>query len=170
MRRIFLVFLDGPLPNTVSGLEKAIYELERRFPWDIRILCDSESRPENRSPQNYLRDIAGKYLVAEPTAIIVGLLSRGDLTLENGSTRVLGRAWPEHSIAIVSLSQFHPHDHALALRRLILHEVGHLYGLVHCTAEECRMRPASNAIELISREVDDDFCDTCHNILLHSHL
>ena len=48
------------------------------------------------------------------------------------------------------------------LRRELLHEAGHLIGLVHCKEPDCAMRFSAVAEEIDLK--NDEFCETCRSL------
>ena len=83
-------------------------------------------------------------------------------------TFVFGEARLEGRVAVVSLHRLRPEHYGFAadpialqdrLAKEVLHEVGHLFGLVHCHHPECVM-----GFSAVVEEIDNkgfDFCDDC---------
>lgn len=83
-------------------------------------------------------------------------------------TFVFGEARLGGRVAVVSLHRLRPEKYGLAadpitlqdrLAKEILHEVGHLFGLVHCHHPDCVM-----GFSAVVEEIDNkgfDFCDDC---------
>ncbi|MEZ4653398.1 MAG: archaemetzincin [Candidatus Eisenbacteria bacterium] len=75
--------------------------------------------------------------------------------------------------AIVSMRRLRPEEYGLPadpllplarLRRVVLHEVGHLAGLLHCREPDCVMRFSGVAEEVDL--LDDGFCAVCGETFL----
>jgi archaemetzincin len=90
-------------------------------------------------------------------------------------TFVFGEAQLDGQVGIVSLARLRqefyglPANHALMQRRLIKeikHELGHTFGLVHCSLRECVMSVANNIADVDAKGIT--FCDGCREILRHS--
>lgn len=52
-------------------------------------------------------------------------------------------------------------------RKVIMHEMGHMFGLIHCHHPECVMRSSTYMEDIDQKE--RKFCSTCHK-QLHSNL
>jgi archaemetzincin len=83
-------------------------------------------------------------------------------------TFVFGHAQLGGSVGIVSLARLRqefyglPSDPALFERRLgteVLHETGHLFGLIHCADRRCAMSLATGVRQIDSK--DNAFCPQC---------
>lgn len=89
---------------------------------------------------------------------------------------VFGQAQVNGAIAVISLArlrqEFHglPPSKTLLLGRAIkeaVHEIGHTFGLTHCTDQSCPMS-LSNTIGQVDRK-GDEFCRNC-SIILEEHM
>jgi len=87
-------------------------------------------------------------------------------------TFVFGEAQLDGSVGIVSTARLRqefyslPPNDALLHRRLIKevkHELGHTYGLVHCSARECVMSAANNISSVDAKGTA--FCASCKDFL-----
>lgn len=87
-------------------------------------------------------------------------------------TFVFGEAQLGGKVAIVSLARLRqefyglPPNRALLQRRLIKeikHELGHTFGLIHCSLRECVMSVANNIADVDSKGFF--FCDGCKELL-----
>jgi len=83
-------------------------------------------------------------------------------------TFVYGEAQLGGKVAIVSMKRLKqsfyslPEDNILLGKRLvkvIIHELGHCYGLVHCNNEHCVMHLSNNIISIDNKK--DNFCIKC---------
>jgi archaemetzincin len=75
---------------------------------------------------------------------------------------VFGYADYVHHISVISLSRLVSKNRKLTLRRVFKiarHEIGHMYGLVHCTAPLCVMRGVNNLEELDASTLS--MCNGC---------
>jgi archaemetzincin len=90
-------------------------------------------------------------------------------------TFVFGEARHAGDAAIVSLHRLRPEWYGLPadpqllaarLRRVALHEVGHLAGLLHCREPDCVMRFSGSAEELDL--LQEEFCPACDRLLSES--
>ena len=87
-------------------------------------------------------------------------------------TFVFGEAQLDGKVGIVSLARLQqefyglPPNQALLQRRLIKeikHELGHTFGIVHCSLRECVMSVANNIADVDSK--GSSFCDSCRELL-----
>jgi archaemetzincin len=88
-------------------------------------------------------------------------------------TFVYGEAQLDGKIAIVSTNRLKqefynlPKNDYLLLRRLIkecLHELGHCYGLVHCSSKYCVMHFSSNIINIDNKQCH--YCVRCQDYFM----
>ena len=91
-------------------------------------------------------------------------------------TYVFGEAELDGSVAVISyyrlMSERYglPQDRnllAARLRKEAVHELGHVYGLIHCAAQQCVMH-TSTYVEDIDLK-GDRFCVECEGALTHRH-
>jgi archaemetzincin len=89
-------------------------------------------------------------------------------------TFVFGEAQLDGKVGIVSLARLQqefyglPPNQALLKRRLIKeikHELGHTFGIVHCSLRECVMSVANNIADVDSKGIS--FCEGCRELLRH---
>ena len=90
-------------------------------------------------------------------------------------TFVFGEAQLDGKVGIVSSARLQqefyglPPNQALLKRRLIKeikHELGHTFGIVHCSLRECVMSVANNIADVDSKGIS--FCEGCRELLRHS--
>lgn len=90
-------------------------------------------------------------------------------------TFVFGEAQLGGNVGIVSLARLQqefyglPPNQALLQRRLIKelkHELGHTFGLVHCSLRECVMSVANNIADVDAKGIS--FCEGCKELLRRS--
>jgi len=98
-------------------------------------------------------------------------VSDGDLFIPI-LTYVFGEAELGGKVAVVSYHRLQPERYGLPpngpllvsrLEKEALHELGHTYGLVHCSSQECVMR-MSTSVEDIDLK-DASFCKICRDFL-----
>jgi len=86
-------------------------------------------------------------------------------------TFVFGEARLHGPAGIVSVYRLHPSLYGLGddpsvfagrMRRELLHEAGHLLGLIHCSDPDCAMRFSAVAEEIDLKR--DEFCEGCREI------
>jgi archaemetzincin len=87
-------------------------------------------------------------------------------------TFVFGEAQLNGNVGIVSLARLQqefyglPPNQALLQRRLlkeIKHELGHTFGLIHCSLRECVMSVANNIADVDAK--GSSFCEGCRELL-----
>ncbi|MFZ4400596.1 MAG: zinc-dependent metalloprotease family protein [Bacteroidales bacterium] len=97
---------------------------------------------------------------------IVGLTSKDICTSHNNSSSwgVFGLGFMPGKACIISTLRLKKNvDFSLLTERLIkvvLHELGHNFGLDHCTTPNCMMRDAEGTIKSVDNE-KMDICDVC---------
>lgn len=88
-------------------------------------------------------------------------------------TFVYGEAQLNGKIAVVSTKRLRqefygmPQNDELLLERLVkecLHELGHCYGLVHCSSKYCVMYFSSNILNIDNKQ--SNYCVNCQNFLM----
>ena len=87
-------------------------------------------------------------------------------------TFVFGEAQLDGNVGIVSLARLHqefyglPSQQGLLQRRLLKemkHELGHTFGLVHCSFKRCVMSIATNIADVDAK--GSSFCEGCRELL-----
>lgn len=76
---------------------------------------------------------------------------------------IFGLAYTPGSSCVVSTFRIKDKDHELFIERLTkicIHEIGHNYGLDHCSSDKCIMNDAAETIKTIDW-VDAEFCTNC---------
>jgi archaemetzincin len=104
--------------------------------------------------------------VPSDAACVIGLTGT-DLWSGPGSNFLFGVANPEHRVGVWSLARNGDPDageieYRRCLRRTLktaVHEIGHMFGIDHCTAYECCMNGANHAEESDSQPVE--YCPEC---------
>ncbi|MEB3780611.1 MAG: archaemetzincin family Zn-dependent metalloprotease [Desulfurococcales archaeon] len=155
------------LENVVSGVQQSFRGLI-----NIRFMISVEqiSLPSTLldfSRLQFRADLVNSYLeslfkdyIKPIERLVVGLVD-GDGYVD-GLNFVFGLATPSSGVATVYLNKLVSRDSSLTIARVtkeIVHEIGHLLGLDHCTNPTCVMS-FSNSI----RDVDNKsqfFCDRC---------
>jgi len=161
--------IDGNLLLGISGI------IQNVFGRRTKILVGIE-KPESAYDQT-----RGQYL---STAILKSTLENADDSTEKiiGVTEtdifvpvlkfVFGQAQFSGTAALVSLCRLSqkfydlPENRnllALRLKKEVVHELGHAYGLVHCGSPQCVMHYANSLKEVDARPLE--FCDTCFKLL-----
>lgn len=161
--------IDGNLLLSISGT------IQNVFGRPTRVLVRIE-RPESAYDQT-----RGQYL---STAILKSTLENADESTEKiiGVTDtdifvpvlkfVFGQAQFSGTAALVSLCRLRQEFYdlpenqnllAMRLRKEVVHELGHAYGLVHCRNAQCVMHYSNSLREVDARPLE--FCDTCFKLL-----
>jgi len=87
-------------------------------------------------------------------------------------TYVFGEAQVGETAAVVSLARLRQEHYGLApdrplllerLRKECLHELGHTFGLFHCTSRECVMYLSNTVVDVDTR--GRDFCTGCQTVV-----
>lgn len=53
----------------------------------------------------------------------------------------------------------------IRLYKIVVHELGHIFGLDHCTTPKCLMEEGGSKDTLLLIDNEEDFCDKCKKIL-----
>jgi len=159
----------GNLPdNALDWAENAIAEW---FPFPVRRL------PALPIPEGALDPKRGQYQSVELMKMLaqhvpsdaIRILGVADVDLAIPMLSFLfGQAQFEGPVALVSLRRLHqefyglPADQTLLAERTakeVLHELGHTFGLVHCSEPTCAMSLATH-IELVDTKLEQ-YCTRC---------
>lgn len=162
-----------------GALEAIAGRCEQEFGWEIRI------EPPIALPEPAFDAKRGQYEaihilrtviehVRPHTSRTLGVVSR-DLFIPM-LTFVFGQAQLKGSVAIMSLARLRqeyyglPSNGALMLKRAekeAMHELGHTFGLIHCTNRECAMALSNNIQQVDVKAAE--YCRSC-TILLQDQL
>jgi archaemetzincin len=164
----------GDVPLVLLGQLQSLLETRYgfkvqpgRFAVGIRS-CYDEERGQYDSTrilltlrETYGKDRSSKLLAVIPHDLFIPVL-----------TFVFGEAELSGSLAVVSYHRLDsqryglPGDASLLTERLLkesLHEIGHLYGLVHCFEPGCVMRSSTTVEEIDVKSAA--FCSLCRNAM-----
>lgn len=144
-------------------LAEAVSLLQVPLGADISITGDTEcSVPWDIGREQRRADLVVAECVAPHRAhgIVVGLL--GDDLFVPGLNFVFGLADPPRKAAVVSWARLlspDPSTSALRLAKEVVHEVGHLWGLGHCSESTCVMHFSNSLAETDAKGLG--FCHRC---------
>jgi archaemetzincin len=100
--------------------------------------------------------------------LLVGLTTT-DLYPDPDWNFVFGQAWPDHHVGVYSFARYADPDPAVVLRRklgVLSHEVGHLFGMAHCTHFSCVMNGSNHLAETDANPLH--LCPVCLHKLHHA--
>ncbi len=161
----------------VQGLMDLAPTIEERFPIDVKVLVPlwREQIPlayYNAERMQYNAVLVNAHLasrfseiVEPPKRLLVGIVE-GDGYIE-GLNFVFGLATPELGVATVYTARIKGAKYPERLRKLILHETGHLLGLKHCPDQKCVMKFSNSLQELDMK--GDKFCPNCTQKLIKKY-
>lgn len=160
--RIIHVYLFGDFPTDLG--KQMIKELQEVYPSvhyarQISLPDSAYYAPRNR------------YLAAKLLNTMMTLQSNNDMVLgmttkdislkykEHENWGVMGLSYLNKRAAVISTYRLRiPSKRSEHLRKLMLHELGHVEGLPHCKVENCIMHDAEGQNRFSQL---DDFCSSC---------
>ncbi len=159
--------------NDRSTLVWLVEELKRRFPvaldaraslWpvglDLLSIFDLKRMQYNAVRVNETLHNLYKEILKPRRSLVLGLVA-GDGYVE-GLNFIFGLATPELSIATVYTSRLESEDqgvYRLRILKEVMHEIGHLLGLNHCSNRKCVMSFSNSISEVDLKE--PWFCPLC---------
>lgn len=172
MSRIAVVGLRGVADDVVAQTARHV---ARTFATDAEAWtrrADLEPLPPDGSERLESTDILRRLLrsVPDPQTRLLGV-TETDLYLPTLSF-VFGHAQLDGQVAVVSLYRLRPENQFLnpdpervrsRLRRETSHELGHTYGLRHCTDRSCCMALSTSVDEVDTKS--PEFCRTCRALV-----
>lgn len=102
-----------------------------------------------------------RYLIAWRRESLVVAVVKDDAYVY-GYNYVFGHADPERGVCVVYTKRIYGHgggEYLLRLAKEVLHELGHLLGLEHCSNRECVMSFSRNLVEVDRKK--PLFCSSC---------
>jgi archaemetzincin len=157
---VAIVLLDGLEERT---LEETISIVSKKLEVDVSLVgrADTCSAFKNGGGQWRADLVIGRCLegFSSPSRFCVGL-TRVDLYMPSLNF-VFGLALRSRGLAVVSWRRLRNDDNLLVTRlaKEVIHEVGHLEGLEHCSNESCVMRFSNSLGETDAKGLD--FCPAC---------
>ncbi len=157
-------FAADPDPGLRELLPLLAQGLQSRYRREVAVLPgvddpadDGSETNGQRSTRRYHALLAGLAL-PKPGAVLG--ITRVDLFAPH-MTFVFGEADPVRRVAIMSLHRLRSAPTVFQRRALVeaVHELGHVFGLAHCTSPACVMYFSSHIAE--SDRKGPDFCTRC---------
>lgn len=174
MNAVYLLTIGSVPPQVLGWVEATVAEW---CPWPVKRL-DPLPFPENSydvQRAQYMSvdimKIVARFAPADAVRILG--VTEGDLAIPT-LTFVFGQAQLDGRVAVVSLARLRqefyglPADESLLRERLIkevLHELGHTFGLTHCSESKCVMSLATGIGLVDSKE--QRYCGRCGEHLVH---
>jgi len=154
--------------EAMSTLETSLWQI---FGFDIKrlpVLPEPEYALDQKTKQYNSTLILKNLLRGVPNdAVRVLGITQCDLFIPMLSF-VFGHAQVNGTVAVISLARLHqqfyhlPENKLLFIRRMMkeaVHELGHTFGLVHCSDTQCAMS-LSNAIQQVDKKTEE-LCENC---------
>ena len=148
------------------GMETVCLDHQRgiEVPAHARRLRGSDQHEQWLAP--YLMTGVLQPAVPSDAACVIGLTGT-DLWAGPGSNFLFGRADPDQRVGVWSLARNGDPDlgeieYRRCLRRTLktaVHEIGHMFGIDHCTAYECCMNGSNHTEEADSQPIE--YCPEC---------
>lgn len=162
----------GPLPSGLLERAASFLEVATRRPARVhsQVIEPRYAYDQRRAQYNTRQFIPTLERIAEEQGTLV--LGIADVDIFSAIfTFVFGEARLHGPAGIVSIYRLRPSLYGLPddpelfearLRRELLHEAGHLLGLIHCSEPDCAMR-----FSAVPEEIDlkqDEFCSVCRKL------
>lgn len=175
MNAVYLVAIGSVPPQVLDWIEATVTEW---CPWPVRrlpALGFPEGGFDTKRGQYKSVDIMkalARNMPADASRILG--VTEGDLAIPT-LTFVFGQAQLEGPVAVVSLSRLRqefyglPADEKVLRERLtkeVLHELGHTFGLTHCSESKCVMSLATH-IGLVDSKAER-YCGSCGGHLVRT--
>lgn len=161
----------GDVDNQVLEELKKILNHSFGCPVEISSQLNIPDRAYNRKREQYLASALLHSLRASAIAPDNRVLGIVDIDLyASGLNFVFGQADPDSGAAIISLYRLRqelPPDQTLFLNRAAkeaVHELGHTFGLGHCSKIKCVMHFSNSLHDTDLKEMT--FCSQCHPKLI----
>ncbi len=165
--KICSVFTFGVDPLTGTVLTETERVLKEKF--FLKMEYGGDFNPPLMGKRNgqFLADAMLFHLVKvkPPSAVAVLGLTPYDI-YSDGLNFVFGIASPVYLSAVVSYHRLVSHDRELfrsRIRKEVTHEMGHVFGLEHCTTPGCVMNFSNSLFEVDLK--GEDFCPVCRRKL-----
>jgi archaemetzincin len=161
----------GSIDNTVLEELKGILVRVFGCPVEIVSTLDIPNRAYNKGRGQYRATTILDCLKTSATAPDERVLGIADVDLYTPELNfVFGQAEPSSKVAVISLCRLRqelPPDPHLFLKRATkeaVHELGHTFGLGHCTKNKCVMHFSNSLHDTDVKEMT--FCSQCHPKLI----
>ena len=175
MRAIYLVPVGAIDDEVMKALEACLWQIfgleVKRLPAMEDPAYAFDSRTQQYSSTLILKELLKK--IPKDAVRVLGITER-DLFIPMLSF-VFGHAQVNAPAAIISLARLRQEFYRLPENRLLflyramkeaVHELGHTFGLIHCSDTECAMS-LSNSIQQVDRKTEE-LCKNCTILLEES--
>ncbi len=129
---------------------------------EIPLPASAYYAPRNRYKADSLIAFLARRSVGN--TIIVGLAYQ-DISTSKGNITdwgVMGLGYQPGRASVVSLHRLHRNNLTSQLYKVVIHELGHNFGIPHCTSTACYMRDAEGQNHF---DEENHFCPACMNLM-----
>jgi archaemetzincin len=162
------------IESAVSGIKRACDKMEIEVRPSIPLPASAFYKPRNRYRAELLTGYIDAYYrkyFDRQYAMVVGITSKDISTTKDNyeDWGIFGLAYLDTGPAVVSVYRLNRNAKSQRhfmerIWKVVMHEVGHIFGLEHCTTKGCEMEDAKGTIKTVDNS-SGEFCQRCREIV-----